>query len=78
MTLGSKINHIIFNHFSRCIAHKDECSKFRNRNKGGAMRAGYLSQTGQSYWDNASTGLYSIGLGYDAKANTRKVGRYKL
>jgi len=39
-----------------------------NPRKGGAIRAGFLSNTGQNYWNDASTGEYSIGLGLDAKA----------
>lgn len=35
----------------------------------GAIRGGYLSGGGANYWDDASTGLYSIGFGVDAKAS---------
>lgn len=39
-----------------------------NPRKGGALRAGFLSQGGQAYWNYESTGIYSIGLGFDARA----------
>lgn len=38
--------------------------------KGGAIRAGYLSSIGQDYWNDASTGYFSVGLGFDAKATS--------
>jgi hypothetical protein len=34
----------------------------------GAIRGGYLDGTSANYWDDASTGLYSIGFGYNARA----------
>ncbi|MES2851068.1 MAG: tail fiber domain-containing protein [Bacteroidota bacterium] len=40
-----------------------------NPRKGGAIRAGYLSDIGIAYWDDVSTGYYSIALGHNSKAS---------
>ncbi|MES2774437.1 MAG: tail fiber domain-containing protein [Bacteroidota bacterium] len=36
----------------------------------GAFRAGYLDQTGADYWNDASTGNFSVGLGHNVKASS--------
>lgn len=36
--------------------------------KKGAFRVGYLDANNGNYWNDASTGLYSVGMGFNAKA----------
>jgi hypothetical protein len=47
----------------------------------GALRAGGLDISAPTYWDDASTGFYSIGLGYNVKAsgyNSVSIGQNAL
>lgn len=44
-------------------------SHFIFNSRKGAFRAGYLDPSGQTFWNDANTGYYSIGLGYNAKAS---------
>lgn len=49
--------------------------------KKGAFRVGYLDGVGADFWNDASTGLYSIGMGYNSKAvgsNSVAIGQNAL
>jgi hypothetical protein len=43
-------------------------SKLIFNSKKGAFRVGYLDQAGTDFWNDVSTGLFSIGMGYNSKA----------
>jgi hypothetical protein len=56
-------------------------SKFIFYPRKGAIRGGYLDGLGANYWDDASTGKYSIGFGYNTRASgtgSVAIGEYGL